>query len=144
MRLKWWASKKPNEPPSAPAPTPPSIDTLTGLITSLADASAKRFQAQLEHDTRTEEINLKRRDLELQHAEQIAQANVIEREGKEKLRQAKREWAEKNGGPSYAKSAKARQQNLTDCKVCVDKSDPYLNANDISWHYAGHPARNGS
>jgi hypothetical protein len=144
MRPKWWPKRQPKEAPIERPATPPTLDALTGLITSLADSSAKRFQAQLEHDTRTEEINLKRRDLELQHAEQIAQANVIEREGKEKLRQAKREWAEKNGGPSYAKSKNNRQQNLTDCKVCTDKSDPYLNAQDISWHYAGHPARNGS
>jgi hypothetical protein len=121
------------------------MDALTGLITSLADASAKRFQAQLEHDSKTEEIQLKKRELELDHAEQIAKAEAIERESRNSERQRKKEWAKENGG-LLGKNAKNRQGQLRDCKVCNDKSDPYLSAADISRHYAGHPgvAVNGS
>jgi hypothetical protein len=146
MRVfRWRKPATTKDPPPMPS-MPPSLDALTGLITSLADASAKRFAAQLEHDSKTEEIQLKKRELELLHAEQIAKADAIDRESRNTERLRKKDWAKENGGLIGKNLGKNRQGQLTDCKVCNDKSDPYLSAADISRHYAGHPggAVNGS
>jgi hypothetical protein len=137
----WFRKKKPEGRKTGPLgeiPPLPAVDTLTTLITALADASAKRYVAQLEHDAKVDEYALKRHALDLENAEAIAKGAAIEREAKEKLRQLKREWSAGNPNGTKGRPKGSQQQ---ECKVCADKGDPTMSAQDISWHYAGHPGQ---
>ena len=91
--MKWWKRKR----RESERLTVPSASDFMQLLTALTQSSIERFKAQIESDARIDEINLKRRELDLNHAEEIAKAAAVERESKAELKQKQKAWAASQG-----------------------------------------------
>lgn len=124
-----WFKRCEKAPVVAPQPVA-SVNDFMALITALTNSSVARHQATMEHDAKVEEISLKKRELELTHAEQIAQAAAIDRESRSKLRESKKLWAREHADQIRPKG------KAPSCKVCTNPSDPSLSDTDIKNHYA--------
>lgn len=118
-------------PPPVLEQQPPKPDALMSLLATLTEASTERYKAQLEHDAKIEDLQLRKHELEVQNASSLAEARAIERKAKEELRERKREQANNW-------NSKHRQHSLRECPVCTNSGSPTLTAAQIGWHHNGH------
>lgn len=129
----WWRWRKVRSEQTPPSNAPTAGD-LVQLLASLTESSIARFKAQLDNDAKIEELNLKKRELELTHAESIAKANAIEREARAELREKKKQWWRENG-TQQRRNSRSQQQGQTGCRVCENPHNPDLSAPEIFAHH---------
>lgn len=142
--MPFWLRRKapkssPIEPPKA-LETEPASQLFLGLITALAEQSAKRYEAQLLHEAKLEEIALKRHELEIANSEILAKAEATRKAAAEDLRE-RRKIAANNHHQKVRGPANALARQRENCPVCQNPGDPALTAMAIQWHHSGHPAQ---
>lgn len=134
--MGWFTKKPKTEPAKEPAKESPSLastELFLQLITALGEQSAKRYQAQIEHESKIEELSLKRYEIEVANSEALAKAEASRRAAAEDLRQ-RRKLAANAHNARVRPAAKA----AAECPVCANPSDPALSAMQIQWHHSGH------
>jgi hypothetical protein len=107
------------------------------LLTALLEVEAQRLKSNAELETKRQEVELRRYQLELENAESIAKARILDRDAAHERRMKAREYGLR--GNAVAKAKRQAAENAPRCPVCEDDHSPNLSAQDIAWHHAGHP-----
>jgi len=112
------------------------------LLIALLEGEKARHAASVEVEKARAQVELRKLELEVENAEDLAKARNEEREFKAKLRVQQREWAQQARDRKKEKDVereRAAQPKLQNCPVCANASDPTLTAEMIMWHKNGHP-----
>jgi hypothetical protein len=108
-------------------------------VTAILHSETERRKSYDAADGRRAELELKKLELEIEHAAELGEERRKDRAAREELREMRRANAarareikkQKNAGGQHEPSA---------CKVCVNSGDPTLSAYEIMWHARGHRA----
>lgn len=129
--FQWLSGKKKDSPRRELLPVPPNLFQTLGM------ALAERYKATLEHEARLEELALKRHELDVANAENLAKAAAVERESKAELRKQRKEWARE-----HQPAIQARRREAERCRVCSSPGNPSLTTAEILAHHNnGHPTQ---
>lgn len=111
----------------------------TRLLDSFLNLEQKRLESQAQQDDRRQALELKKLELEIEHAEDLSRVRREDREAAQKLKQQQREWAATSREKKKQKEATEQRGNTHDCRVCsMGPNEPSLSVEDISWHNSGH------
>lgn len=108
------------------------------LLQSFLSLEQARVSRAAQIDEKKAELEMRKLELEVEHAEQLASARNKQREFDENLRQKRREWTAQARERRKQKLELAKQSDHGFCKVCM--GDNSMTAADIEWHYNGHKA----
>lgn len=113
------------------------------LLESFLSLEEKRLASLAMQEERRHELDLKMKEMEIEHAEELARVRREDREASQKLKQQQREWAAtsraKKAAIAAASPKPAGLQSSEDCSVCAGRID--LQPSDVSFHYSGHTNR---
>lgn len=110
------------------------------LMTSLMALENTRLEQQISVDKARAELELKRVQWELEHAEGVQRAKEADLRLRQELREKQREHSQKMRDAKKAKQAvseAARTSGNGECRVCRGGFHD-LSAEEITWHYNGH------
>lgn len=109
---------------------PPNRTADVSLLDVLLKTTTARFEAQMAHEDRLLDLDLKKRELELANIERITAAEIEARRAKVELRrEAKGRMAELRG-----RRKNGQQLSFGECPVCRDPASPALTAMQIMTH----------
>lgn len=108
------------------------------LLVALLEGEKARVAANAEVEKAKADADIRKFELEVEHAEALSKARMEEREAAQRLRAQQRQWAADLRARKAAK-AEAAKTAPTTCPVCSDPSSVHLTVDAINWHKAGHP-----
>lgn len=123
----WWNRKRQSD-----------IELLGVLMRGQSEAATQRTTLEMKR----QELEMRRMELEFENLERLGEEKRRQAEANQKLREQRKEWASK------AREVLKQKRNLqgggtipSACRVCANPGEPSLQANEIAWHYQGHPAQ---
>ena len=114
------------------------------LLKAFLETEQTRLINSANLDKARSELELRRLELEIQHAESLATARTIEMKARDDLKVMRQERAAVARAALAAKKEAAKRQQMElpgttgACRVCVNQSDPTINIEDLTWHANGH------
>jgi hypothetical protein len=116
-------------------------DSERRLLESFLSLEEKRIASLHVQEDRRHELEIKKAEMEIEHAEELARVRREDREASVKLKQQQREWAAVSRAKKLAAASPkpGGLQSSEDCSVCAGRID--LQPSDISYHYSNHTNR---
>jgi hypothetical protein len=109
------------------------MDTLLRL----EELHNQRLESDRAIEAKRAEFEIKKLELEMTHAVELAEARKVEQDAKVERRKKAREYGLVGAHNRKVKAEQAAQ--AVHCAVCANPNSPALTAPEIDWHHAGHP-----